>query len=111
MLLGGLKLKNMEIEFKKAKFTSNQIVIKRRRENIIIPIEKIEKLLYAKFSIKNYLSLGFGDCRSPGALYIYLKEKINNKSMYCFFIKYNNLEKIPEKIYKKIKFYIPGEPW
>ena len=86
MLLGGLKLKNMEIEFKKAKFTSHQIVIKKRRENIIIPIEKIEKLLYAKFSIKNYLSLGFGDCRSPGALYIYLKEKINNKSMYCFFI-------------------------
>ena len=35
MLLGGLKLKNMEIEFKKAKFTPNQIVIKKRRENII----------------------------------------------------------------------------
>ena len=69
----------------------------------------MDKLLYAKFSIKNYLSLGFGDYRTTGALYIYLNERINNKNMFCFFIKYDNLIQIPENILKKVKFYIPVE--
>ena len=101
----------MEIEFKKAIFTSNQIIIKKKKQNIVIPLTKVDKLLYAKFSIKNYLSLGFGDYRTTGVLYIYLNEKINNKNMYCFFIKYDNLVQIPENVLKKVKFYVPGEPW
>lgn len=101
----------MEIEFKRAIFTSNQIIIKKKKQNIVIPLTKVDKLLYAKFSIKNYLSLGFGDYRTTGALYIYLNEKINNKNMYCFFIKYDNLVQIPENVLKKVKFYVPGEPW
>lgn len=101
----------MEIEFKRAIFTSNQIIIKKKKQNIVIPLTKVDKLLYAKFSIKNYLSLGFGDYRTTGALYIYLNEKINNKNMFCFFIKYDNLVQIPENVLKKVKFYVPGEPW
>ena len=101
----------MEIEFKKAIFTFNQIIIKRKKQNIIIPLTKVDRLLYAKFSIKNYLSLGFGDYRTTGALYIYLNEKINNKKMYSFFIKYNNLVQIPENILKMVRFYVPGELW
>lgn len=101
----------MEIEFKKVIFTSNQIIIKKKKQNVVIPLSKVDKLLYAKFSIKNYLSLGLGDWRATGVLYIYLKEKINKKTMYCFFIKYDNLVQIPENIYKKIKFYDPEEPW
>lgn len=101
----------MEIEFKKAIFTPNQIIIKKRKQNVVIPLTKVDKLLYAKFSIKNYLSLGFGDWRTTGVLYIYLKEKINNKKIFCFFIKYDDLVRIPENIYKRIKFYVPEEPW
>lgn len=101
----------MEIEFKNSIFTSNQIIIKKKKQNIIIPLTKVDKLLYAKFSIKNYFSLGFGDWRTVGALYIYLIEKINNKKLYCFFIRYNNLTKIPKNIFEKIKFYVPGNPW
>lgn len=101
----------MKIEFKKAIFTSNQIIIKKKKQNIVIPLTKVDKLLYAKFSIKNYLSLGFGDWRITSVLYIYLNENINNKNMYCFFIKYSNLVQIPENILKKINFYLPGELW
>lgn len=101
----------MEIEFKKAIFTSNQIIIKKKKQNIVIPLTKVDKILYAKFSIKNYLSLGMGDCKTTSALYIYLNESINKKNMYCFFIKYSNLTQIPENIFKKIKFYSPGDPW
>lgn len=38
----------MEIEFKKVKFAYNQIVIKKRKENVIIPLEKIEKITLCK---------------------------------------------------------------
>lgn len=93
-------MEEMQIEFKKAIFTSDQIIIKKKKQNIIIPLTKVDRLLYAKFSIKNYLSLGFGDYRTTGALYIYLNEKNNNKNMYCFFIKYDNLVRIPENILK-----------
>ncbi len=103
--------KSNEIEFKRVIFNSSQIIIKKKKQNIIIPLEKIDRMLYAKFTIKNYLSLGFGDVRVPGGLYIYLNEKINNKKMYCFFIKYDNLKKIPTKIYNKIKFYGEDELW
>lgn len=75
-------MNHVEIEFKRAIFSTNQIIIKKRKQNIIIPLVKVDKLLYAKFSIKNYLSLGFGDWRTIGGLYIYLNEKINNKKMY-----------------------------
>jgi len=101
----------MEIEFKKAIFTSNQIIIKKKKQNIVIPLDKVDKLFYAKFSIKNHLSLCYGCNLTTGALYIYLNEKINNKKIYCFFIKYDNLTKIPKNIFNKIKFYVPGEPW
>lgn len=100
-----MKFEFKKVEFKKAIFTDCQIIIKKRKQNIVIPLNKIDRILYAKCSIKNYLSLGFGDWRVPGGLYIYLKQKINNKKMYCFFIKYDDLIKIPENIFKRIKFY------
>ena len=93
----------MEIESKKAIFTSDQIIIKKRKKNIVIPLDKVDRMLYAKFA--------------PGVLYIHLKEKINNKKMYCFYIKYENIIKVPKNIYKKISFFgseIPmgsTDPW
>lgn len=101
----------MEIEFKRAIFTSDQIIIKKKKQNIIIPLSKVDRMLYAKFSIKNYLSLGFGDTHATNALYIYLNEKINKRKMYCFFIKYDDLIKIPKNIFKKIRFYGSDVNW
>lgn len=106
-----MKFEFKRVEFKKAIFTDCQIIIKKRKQNIVIPLNKIDRILYAKCSIKNYLSLGFGDWRVPGGLYIYLKQKINNKKMYCFFIKYDDLIKIPENIFKRIKFYDQYDSW
>ncbi len=102
---------NEDIEFKKAIFSFNKIIIKKRKENIIINLDNIKKMYYAKFTIRNYLSLGFGDWRSTGFLYIDLKEKVNKKKGYSLFIRYKDIEKLPKEIYEKIKFYIPDEPW
>ncbi len=35
--------------------TSKEIIIKKGKHSIVIPLENIEKLLYVKFSIKNYV--------------------------------------------------------
>lgn len=56
-----MKFEFKRVEFKKAIFTDCQIIIKKRKQNIVIPLNKIDRILYAKCSIKNYLSLGFGD--------------------------------------------------
>ena len=45
-----------ELKLKKVIFYENQIIIKKRKQNIIIPLEYIDKILYAKFSVKNYLT-------------------------------------------------------
>ncbi len=37
--------------------TSKEIIIKKGKHSIVIPLENIEKLLFVKFSIKNYVSL------------------------------------------------------
>ena len=92
----------MEVETKKAIFTSDQIIIKKRKQNIVIPLDKVDRMLYAKFTIKNYFALIAYGKYGPGGLYIHLKEKINNKKMYCFYIKYENIIKVPKNIYKKI---------
>ena len=47
----------MELETKKAIFTSDQIIIKKRKQNIVIPLDKVDRMLYAKFTIKNYFIL------------------------------------------------------
>ena len=46
----------MEVETKKAIFTSDQIIIKKRKKNIVIPLDKVDRMLYAKFTIKNYFA-------------------------------------------------------
>lgn len=64
----------MEIEFKRAIFTPTQIIIKKKKRNIVIPLSEVDKILYAKFSIKNYLSLGIGDCRTTN-IYLFKRKK------------------------------------
>lgn len=101
----------MEVETKKAIFTSDQIIIKKRKQNIVIPLDKVDRMLYAKFTIKNYFALIAYGKYGPGGLYIHLKEKINNKKMYCFYIKYENIIKVPKNIYKKLVFSVQRSQW
>lgn len=97
-----------ELEIKKAKLTSNQIIIKKSRTNVIIPLDKIEKIFYAKETFRNYISLGFGDVRCPGFAYIYLNEKIGRRKMYCLYITYEKILKLPKNIFNKIEFFNTG---
>ena len=109
-----MKFEFKKVEFKKVIFTDCQIIIKRRKQNIVIPLNKIDRILYAKPSIRNYFSLCYSSY-TVGVLYIFVKEKMNigngiwkifqNKKIFCIHIKYDDLIKIPENIFKKIKFH------
>lgn len=106
-----LNEKNRIVEFKKARFTSKAIIIKKRKLfskkeiHITIPLKNVERMFYAKSNFKNQLSLAFGSTLAPGALYIYLKDKINKRKMYCFFIEYNDLLTVHKKTIEMIEFY------
>ena len=97
-----------KLETKKAIFLNNKIIIKKSNETIFL--NDIKCMFYARPTIKNYFSLGFGDWKSIGALYIFLNSNKKRDYRY-FFIKYNEVKKIPLKIYNHITFYSPDVPF
>lgn len=87
----------MEIlELKKAIFYSNRIVILKKKGNITINIEDIERIDYDKPTLWNYI------VRAPalGYLRIFLKNKM--LKAYYVRIKYKEVLKLPEFYRKKI---------
>ena len=70
-----MKNKN-NIELKKLIITNEEIVIKRKNKNIIIPISNIKDMRYTKRTFLNYLLI-YGLSVSPGWLYI----RFNNCSL------------------------------
>lgn len=48
--------------------------------------------------------------RGLGLLNIYLKNKINHKKI-LFYIRYKNVMRLPQKVFKKIRFYDKNIPW
>lgn len=101
------RLNNEPILYGKPIFTSKQIILKRRKEVIVLPLNKIDKIFYARPCCKNWNMNLFGRWYSSGItriLYIHLKEKINGKKLYYVYIRYKNLQKIPQNIFDNIDF-------
>jgi hypothetical protein len=87
-----------KLDLKNATYTSKEIIIKRKKENIIIPLKKIKNLFYARPTFWNYIFLTAGSTKITGFLYIECKEKINKRVMYMLKIKYNDVLKLPKEI-------------
>ena len=101
------KLNNERIIYSKPIFTSKQIILKRRKEVIVLPLNKVDKIFYARNCRKNWNIILFGRWYCSGitrVLYIHLKEKINGKKLYRTYIRYKNLQKIPQNIFDNIDF-------
>ena len=96
--------------FKSVLFEDDQIVLIKRKKQIIIKKEMIEEIKYAKFTIANCLAL-IGDWRSPGVLYIILKKNVNKHKDYAFIISFKNLLKIPKLWFDKIIFKEKWKNW
>lgn len=89
------------IKLKKIIFTNEEIIIKRKNKNLIIPISNIKDIRYTKKTFLNYILI-YGLAVSPGWLYIRFINKIGWRKGIAIKIKYSDLEKIPEKVFSKI---------
>ena len=93
------------LDLKNATYTSKEIIFKRKKGNIIISLNKINNLFYAKPTFCNYILLTAGSMKNTGCLYIECKEKINKRQNYMLKIKYNDVLKLPKEILSIIDFY------
>ena len=89
------------IELKKMTITNEEIVIKRKNKNIIIPINNIKDMRYTKRTFLNYLLMD-GLSVSPGWLYIRFNNKIGWRKGIAIKVKYSDLEKFPENVFSRI---------
>ncbi len=89
------------IELKKMTITNEEIVIKRKNKNIIIPINNIKDIRYTKRTFLNYLLMD-GLSVSPGWLYIRFNNKIGWRKGIAIKVKYSDLEKFPENVFLRI---------
>ncbi len=81
--------------------TNEEIVIKRKNKNIIIPINNIKDMRYTKRTFLNYLLI-YGLSVSPGWLYIRCNNKIGWRKGITIKIKYSDLEKFPKNVFSRI---------
>lgn len=89
------------IELKKMTITNEEIVIKRKNKNIIIPINNIKDMRYTKRTFLNYLLMD-GLSVSPGWLYIRFNNKTGWRKGIAIKVKYSDLEKFPENVFSRI---------
>lgn len=89
------------IELKKMTITNEEIVVKRKNKNIIIPINNIKDMRYTKRTFLNYLLMD-GLSVSPGWLYIRFNNKIGWRKGIAIKVKYSDLEKFPENVFSRI---------
>lgn len=95
-------MKNKKIiVLNKMTITNEEIVIKRKNKNIIIPINNIKDMRYTKRTFLNYLLI-YGLSVSPGWLYIRFNNKIGWRKGITIKIKYYDLKKFPENVFSRI---------
>ncbi|MDE6660810.1 MAG: hypothetical protein K2J93_03165 [Anaeroplasmataceae bacterium] len=90
------------MDLKKVQFTSKEMIIKKKKDNFIIPLDNIKEMEYTKKTFLNYLLI-FGLSVSPGWLQIKFKNKIEKRKSYSLKIKYEDLQKFPKEIFSTIE--------
>ena len=91
------------LKLKKVIFNPTEIILLKKKSNIVINIDNIKWMEYAKPTFWNRFWAGLlpGGVY-PGYLKIWLKEKIKNSKSYFLKIKYDEFLKLPEVYQKKI---------
>ena len=99
----------MRINYKNVKFFENKIVLESKKGIIQILRKDIHILFYAKVSFKNFFDLAYSGGIGMGILYVATKEIKKLKDTIQIKIPYEELEKIPNKIFEKIDFFRIGD--
>lgn len=90
------------LNLKKAIFTPTEIILIKKKGNIVIKVEDIESLEYNRVTLYNLLVENL----YMGYLRIILKEKLNGKRQYLVRLKFKDVFKLPpiyrDEIYKQL---------
>ena len=91
------------LQLKKSIFNPTEIVLLRKKGDIIINIADIKQMEYTKPTFLNYFFASglFPGGTFPGYLKIWLNKKINKSKSYFMKIKYKDVLKLPE-VYLRI---------
>ena len=92
------------LELEKVTFTNKKIIVKTKKEEIIIEYDNVKEGEYRKKNFFNYLFMQ-GFIYPPGWLFIKFKNKIGKRSSIAFKIKHEDLLKLPNEIVTNLTLY------
>ena len=88
------------MNFKEVDFDNDKIVFHKKSGDVVIRLNEIKSIKYAKPSIFNYLICAIGQAAStfPGRLEIRTKVKIGKSKLHLVKIKHKEVVKLPKEI-------------
>ena len=92
------------LELEKVTFTNKKIIVKTKKEDVVIEYDNIKEGEYRKKNFFNYLIMK-GALYPPGWLFIKFKKKIGKRSSIAFKIEHEDLLKLPNEIVSALTLY------
>ena len=92
------------LEIEKVTFTNKKIIVKTRKEEVVIEYDNVKEGSYNKNNFFNYLFMQASNY-PPGWLFIKFKKKIGKRSSIAFKIEHEDLLKLPNEIVNALTLY------
>ena len=92
------------LELENVTFTKKKIIVKTKKEDVVIEYDNIKVGQYSKKNFFNYLIMQ-GALYPPGWLFIRFKKKIGKRSSIAFKIEHEDLLKLPNEIVAALTLY------
>ena len=92
------------LELEKVTFTNKKIIVKTKKEDVVIEYDNVKEGEYRKNNLFNYLTMQAA-IYPPGWLFIKFKKKIGRRSSIAFKIKHEDLLKLPNEIVTALTLY------
>ena len=92
------------LELENVTFTKKKIIVKTKKEDVVIEYDNVKEGEYRKKNFFNYLIMK-GALYPPGWLFIKFKKKIGKRSSIAFKIEHEDLLKLPDEIVTALTLY------
>ena len=92
------------LELENVTFTKKKIIVKTKKEDVVIEYDNVKEGEYRKKNFFNYLIMK-GALYPPGWLFIKFKKKIGKRSSIAFKIEHGDLLKLPNEIVAALTLY------
>ena len=92
------------LELENVTFTKKKIIVKTKKEDVLIEYDNVKEAEYRKKNFFNYLIMK-GALYPPGWLFIKFKKKIGKRSSIEFKIEHEDLLKLPNEIVAALTLY------